>query len=176
MAKARSSKVVAKKVGSKKVPPKIAKSKPIKKSPPAKKIVLKVVKLATGNTKADKKKPKAAAVPKKVSGKGAKGKKDDNLLELGLLCDCTSSMCSWIERAKKTLKEIITNVVSSCDGNLKVRVCFIGYRDHCDSVRFSIKDFTDDIDSVKNYIQGVSANGGGDFPEDVVGGLRKCLD
>jgi len=85
-------------------------------------------------------------------------------------------MCSWIDRAKKTLKEIITNVVDSCDGKLKVRVCFVGYRDHCDTQRFSIKDFSDDIESVKNFIHGVQAIGGGDFPEDVVGGLRKCLD
>ena len=59
---------------------------------------------------------------------------------------------------------------------MKVRICFVGYRDHCDTVRFSIKNFTDNVDEVKKYIQGVSATGGGDFPEDVVGGLRKCLD
>lgn len=84
-------------------------------------------------------------------------------------------MGSWIERAKTTLKEIIKNVVESCDG-LKVRVCFIGYRDHGDNPRFTIKDFTDDIEGVKSFIGGVSATGGADFPEDVTGGLRKCLD
>jgi hypothetical protein len=101
---------------------------------------------------------------------------DAKVLELGLLCDCTSSMYSWIDKAKTTLKEIISNIVKACCGNLRVRVCFIGYRDHGDSPRFSIKDFTEDIDSVKSFIQGVSASGGGDAPEDVVGGLKKCLD
>ena len=66
--------------------------------------------------------------------------------------------------------------MASCDGNLDVRVCFVGYRDHCDRERFAIQDFTDDIASVKKFISGVTAVGGGDFPEDVVGGLRKCLD
>jgi hypothetical protein len=57
-----------------------------------------------------------------------------------------------------------------------VRVCFIGYRDHCDKNRFSIYDFSNDLDKVKNFISGVNASGGGDTPEDVVGGLKKCLD
>ena len=84
-------------------------------------------------------------------------------------------MSSWIERAKKTLKEIINNVVASTEG-LQVRVSFIGYRDHKDTVRFSIQPFSDNVDLVKNYIANVRAEGGGDAPEDVVGGLRKCLD
>ena len=46
--------------------------------------------------------------------------------------DCTGSMASWIDRAKKTLYAIIDNVIKSSKGNLKVRVAFIGYRDHCD--------------------------------------------
>ena len=33
-----------------------------------------------------------------------------------------------------------------------------------------------DIEDVKKFINSVSAIGGGDFPEDVVGGMRKCLD
>ena len=104
-----------------------------------------------------------------------KGSSSPKLLELGLLLDCTSSMHSWIERAKTTLKQIVTNVASSCDG-LKIRICFVGYRDHCDRERFAIHEFTDDVDKIKRYISSVQAIGGGDFPEDVVGGLRKCLD
>ena len=102
--------------------------------------------------------------------------KDSKLLEIGLLLDCTSSMCSWIQRAKDTLKQIVDNIVNENQGKLKVRVCFVGYRDHCDGNRFSIKGFTDNIDEMKKFIQSVSAQGGGDTPEDVVGGLRKCLD
>ena len=65
--------------------------------------------------------------------KGAKSiSSQAKVLDLGLLLDCTSSMYSWIDRAKKTLQEIVQNVVDSCEGNLKVRVTFVGYRDHCD--------------------------------------------
>jgi len=144
--------------------PVASKSKPVKKA-----------------VKIDKKKAVAAKKPvpmaKKIDAKAAKASKGKKgqLLELGLLCDCTSSMCSWIDRAKRTLQEIIANTVASCEG-LQVRVTFVGYRDHCDSQRFSILPFTDDIAKARSYIAGVQATGGGDLPEDVVGGLRKCLD
>ena len=60
--------------------------------------------------------------------------------------------------------------------DLKIRICFVGYRDHCDRERFAIHEFTDDVEKIKKYISSVQAIGGGDFPEDVVGDLRKCLD
>ena len=61
-------------------------------------------------------------------------------------------MGAWIERAKETLKVIIDNVVKSCDGKLDVRICFIGYRDYEHFERFSIKDFSDNVDDVKKFI------------------------
>ena len=49
--------------------------------------------------------------------------------------DCTSSMSSWINRAKETLNDVIDSIVEECknEGNLQVRVCFVGYRDIGDS-------------------------------------------
>jgi hypothetical protein len=55
---------------------------------------------------------------------------------------------------------------------LEIRVAFVGYRDVQDHPRFSLKDFTDNINDVKNFISGVQASGGGDEPEDVQGGLN----
>jgi hypothetical protein len=94
---------------------------------------------------------------KKREVKKSVNSKDSKLLEIGLLLDCTSSMSSWIGRAKDTLKQIVDGIVQDNDGKLKVRVCFVGYRDHCDSNRFSIMDFTDDIDKMKKYISEVRA-------------------
>jgi hypothetical protein len=102
-------------------------------------------------TKAIKKQPITA--PKKAATKAAKGVKQ--LLEIGLLLDCTSSMGTWIDRAKTTLQKIVQNVVDSADGNLQVRICFVGYRDHCDAERFTIHEFTDDIAKLKNFISNV---------------------
>ena len=85
-------------------------------------------------------------------------------------------MGSWIERAKTTLKGIISNVVESCAGKLDVRVSFVGYRDHKDSDRFEIQEFTTDLDKVNAFISNCRASGGADIQEDLAGGLRKCLD
>lgn len=54
-------------------------------------------------------------------------------------------------------------------------MCFIGYRDHKDDERFSIMPFQDDVGMVKDFMTQVIAEGGKDFPEDVVGGLKMCL-
>ena len=84
--------------------------------------------------------------------------------------DCTSSMASWIEKAKQTLHDIVNSIVEECKedgGNLKVRVCFVGYRDIKDRKRFAVKEFTEDIDSVKQFINGTRAEGGADEPEDL---------
>ena len=63
----------------------------------------------TATKKVESKKiKKEPAAPKRQAAKkeqvdNAKSQGKKKLLELGLLCDCTSSMWSWIERAKKTL-------------------------------------------------------------------------
>ena len=92
--------------------------------------------------------------------------------------DCTSSMSSWIVKAKQTLNEIVNSIIEECkeDGsNLKVRVCFVGYRDIQDTRRFAVKEFSEDIDSVKQFINQTNAEGGADEPEDLQGGLKLAL-
>ena len=111
-------------------------------------------------------------LPKKGSSKKEVGGK---ILDLCLILDCTGSMASWIERSKDTLTEIIDSVKNE-NQNLTVRVCFVGYRDIKDAQRFSILEFTEDIEAVKKFIAKVFANGGGDFPEDVQGGFHKALN
>jgi hypothetical protein len=75
-------------------------------------------------------------------------------MELGLLLDCTSSMGSWIAKAKETIVEIIDKVIKECeeDGQLKARVSFIGYRDIRDNRRFEVMPFNENIDQVKTFI------------------------
>lgn len=98
-------------------------------------------------------------------------------LEIALLMDCTASMQSWIDKAKETLNEIIDKVIEECkeEGNLKVRVCFIGYRDIKEKERFRVLEFTENIDQVREFIKQSHAIGGGDAPEDVQGGLKLAL-
>ena len=60
-------------------------------------------------------------------------------------------MKTWIDRAKETLNEIIQGVQASCqeEGEVNVRVCFVGYRDIGDNERFALKKFTTDIEATK---------------------------
>lgn len=98
-------------------------------------------------------------------------------LEIALLMDCTGSMQSWINKAKETLNEIIDKVVEECkeEGNLKVRVSFVGYRDIKEKERFRVMPFTEDINAIKEFINNTNADGGADAPEDVQGGLKLAL-
>ena len=124
--------------------------------------IVKDTKLAvTKSKKAQKSQPATTTVSKRI-------------LDLCLLMDCTSSMQVWIERSKDTLKDIITNVKQS-NPELEVRVCFVGYRDIRDDVRFCVQDFTDDVDKIKDFISKQKADGGRDWPEDVQGGLDQAL-
>lgn len=94
-------------------------------------------------------------------------------LDLVLICDCTGSMGSWMNRAKETLRDIIKNVLEA-HKELKVRIAFVGYRDFCDGAnQFAVKDFTENIDEIRNFINSQIPMGGGDMPEDVVGSWIK---
>ena len=73
-------------------------------------------------------------------------------LEITLLINFTSSMTCWIVTAKRILNETVKIIMEDCKlkaGNLKVRVCFINYRNIKYQYIFAIKKFTDDFDSVK---------------------------
>jgi len=125
-------------------------SKPIKKTKTPKETPAKTTKVKSETNKAPAKKtPTAAKVTKSESLKKAVG---NTILDLCLVCDCTGSMYSWIQRAKDTLHSIIDSVKAENTG-IKVRVAFVGYRDINDGKdRFSVIDFTEDLDSVKSFI------------------------
>ena len=90
------------------------------------------------------------------------------------ICDCTKSMGSWILEVKNELKSIISFIIKN-NPLVKIKAAFVGYRDIKEKERFEIQDFTDDFSSLENFISGIEAKGGGDFPEDIAGALDKAL-
>ena len=84
------------------------------------------------------------------------------------ICDCTKSMGSWILEVKNELKSIISFIIKN-NPLVKIKAAFVGYRDIKEKERFEIQDFTDDFSSLENFISGIEAKGGGDFPEDIAG-------
>ncbi len=51
------------------------------------------------------------------------------------------------------------------------RVAFIGYRDFGDAGHLNVTPFTTDVEVCRTAVNSERASGGGDFPEDVAGGL-----
>ena len=98
-------------------------------------------------------------------------------LDLIYMLDLTGSMGSWLAEAKKKFTAI-TDELAPRYAHLEdgLRVGFVGYRDRTDSVRFVVSPPTADFDTVLATINGQSASGGGDFPEDVAGGFNKVSE
>jgi len=90
------------------------------------------------------------------------------------LVDCTGSMSGTINAVKTKVYEIIKQV-NSIESKAYMRFAFVGYRDHCDGAdRVEHADFVHDIPGsvFEQTVNGCAAKGGGDAPEDIVGGLE----
>lgn len=61
--------------------------------------------------------------------------------------------------------------------NVCIRIAYVGYRDHGDTRRFEIMPFVDrkPAAALRTFLEPVQAYGGGDGPEDVVGGVREAV-
>ncbi|KAJ3214523.1 hypothetical protein HDU67_001547 [Dinochytrium kinnereticum] len=94
--------------------------------------------------------------------------------DIVFLMDVTGSMQKHIDNARETLKEIMKRVKDEIT-TFEPRVAFVGYRDYKDEQRFVVMDFTIDLGKAVDFIGGVLAKGGGDYPEDVKGGLCEAL-
>lgn len=101
-------------------------------------------------------------------------------LDFVICLDLTGSMQPYIDAARKYLLEIIEEV-KSATGVKDVRFAFVGYRDYCDrkniqQPRFVVHDFTLNPQGIITAIQTQRASGGGDCPEDLLGGIVKVMD
>ena len=96
-------------------------------------------------------------------------------VDVVFLLDCTGSMAGYINEVKNQIKQIVKQISEMYENN--VRVAFVGYRDHCDGpMRIETFHFTEDTDMFLAFLSGVSAVGGGDAPEDVLGGLEAAVN
>jgi von Willebrand factor type A domain len=91
------------------------------------------------------------------------------------LVDTTGSMSTYIDAVKDQILAIVSQMVrEGCEFG---GVAFVGYKDWCDGANhFEILEFTKDVNAFKAFVAGVRAGGGGDFPEDVLGGLDKAIN
>ena len=86
--------------------------------------------------------------------------------------DCTASMEPWIRTARHEILNII-DYVEARHPYADIRVGFVGYRDHGDTERVFLHDFSD-VPELVTFLGTVVAKGGDDAAEDVAGGLRQA--
>jgi len=102
---------------------------------------------------------------------------NETTLDLVFVSDCTSSMGCYIESAKKSISEIVHQIVAAKKVN--VRFGLVEYRDHPpqDSTFVTrTSDFTSKVEKMQQRINQMAAHGGGDGPEAVADGLSKALN
>lgn len=95
--------------------------------------------------------------------------------DLLFLMDATGSMSTYIEAAKKQVKNIVSDINRAFFNEADVRVAVVAYRDHGDKNRIEFLDFTTDVGKVFRFLDRLIAMGGDDVAEDVLGGLRRAL-
>ena len=94
-------------------------------------------------------------------------------VDLAFLIDSTGSMSPHINAVKENIKAIVKQIRRT-NSNLKLRLAIVAYRDLCDSNRFEVMDFNSSIEAFDSFLGRIIADGGGDGPEDIAGGLQKA--
>ncbi|KLP07767.1 Uncharacterized protein Y057_10909 [Fusarium fujikuroi] len=92
------------------------------------------------------------------------------------LLDTTYSMNSYIETAKNQIRSIVKEIKEVFLNESNVRVAVVGYKDHGDEPNIEFLDFTTSVTEVYNFLASLQASGGGDIPEDVLGGIQKAIN
>jgi hypothetical protein len=85
-------------------------------------------------------------------------------------------MGAYIDGVRDAIDDIVEDLVSTYDIQ-PLRLAFVGYRDFSDAadMQFRYLDFTSSVYRFRNFVAATRATGGGDAPEDVMGGLFKAL-
>ena len=109
-------------------------------------------------------------------------KKDyfNNQIDVGFVVDTTGSMQSYILKTKEAIKRVVDEFnkkISDDDDKKDFKFSFVGYRDHPPQDYTYVtkeKDFTTSTECI-NFINTISAGGGGDTPEAVLDGLNHMM-
>ena len=98
----------------------------------------------------------------------------EKTVDICIAMDCTGSMASWIDACRDSLISTLNGLRAKFPRS-RFRAAFVGYRDLCDAERFVLHPFNENVDALIASIRSVRADGGGDTPEDVAGGLHHVL-
>ncbi len=96
--------------------------------------------------------------------------------DLLFLIDTTGSMGALLNAAKEQVKSIVNDIKLAFLNEAEVRVAVVGYKDHKDKLNIQFLDFTVSSERVFTFLSTLQASGGGDTPEDVLGGIQRALN
>lgn len=103
-------------------------------------------------------------------------KHDASILDLAFAMDATGSMGSYIENARKSIRQIVEEIVASEKSN--VHLALVEYRDHPPQEETFVTrthDFTSSVKEMKGWLEACQAQGGGDLPEAVADAMHDAL-
>lgn len=95
-------------------------------------------------------------------------------LDLGFVIDVTGSMEDELRYVNQEIADIVARIRAEAP-EVQVRVGATFYRDRSDAVPLQQIGFTADIAGFSRAMRSVRASGGGDYPEDLNGGLETAL-
>lgn len=99
-------------------------------------------------------------------------------MQVAFVLDCTGSTSAYLAGLKDSVVTIATDFKKNVE---KLSMAFLCFRDHTDAKRFEWAEsggskWFEDIDGMKTEVAKMRAEGGGDAPEDVAGGMGQALN
>lgn len=94
-------------------------------------------------------------------------------IDLAFVLDTTGSMSEEIAAVKQTIQTVASQLKTA---QTDVRIGLVEYKDRSDCILTRTFAFNSDLAKVSRDVAGLSADGGGDLPEDMHAGLAAALD
>ena len=96
----------------------------------------------------------------------------DRTIDVAFILDTTGSMSEEIASVKATIAKVATGLG---EGNVKVRIGLVEYKDRGDVFVTRVHPFATDAKGFAARVAGITAGGGGDTPESVNEGIHVAL-
>jgi von Willebrand factor type A domain len=96
----------------------------------------------------------------------------ERTIDVAFILDTTGSMSEEIASVKTTIAKVATGLG---EGNVKVRIGLVEYKDRGDIFVTRVHPFATDVKGFAASVAGISAAGGGDTPESVNEGIHVAL-
>jgi len=101
--------------------------------------------------------------------------KEAKTFDAVFVIDCTGSMKTRIAQAKEKVASIKKDICRLLGTGGSVRLAVVGFRDYDDKDKLEVLPFTEDMQEAESFLARLTATGGGDTCEDVVGGIEAAL-